>query len=62
MKKGSIEAMQVKEFTGDFINWALINQIDTFEFITKHYTRKSMRPILNTMLKQLINQFMNQKY
>ena len=62
MKKGSIEAMQVKEFTEDFINWALIHQIDIMEFLVKHYFKKSMRIVLDTMLKQMINQFMNQKY
>lgn len=62
IKKGSIEAMQVKEFTEDFINWALIHQIDSFEFIVEHYSRKSMRLVLDTMLKQLINQFMQQKH
>ena len=62
MKKGSIEAMQVKEFTEDFINWALIHQIDSFEFIVEHYSKKAMRLVLDIMLKQLISEFMNQKY
>lgn len=62
MKKGSIEAMTAKEFTEDFINWSLSHQIDLMQFISKHYSTKSMRPVLDNMLKQLINEFMTQKH
>lgn len=62
MKKGSIEAMQAEEFTTDFINWALTYNLETFNFIVDFYPKKSMRPILDTMLRQLVGQFMSQKY
>ena len=61
MKKGSIESMQLKEFTQDFINWALRNQLETMEFIVKHYDKMSMRIILNEMIRQMINEFIGKK-
>ncbi|KKL62333.1 hypothetical protein LCGC14_2186220 [marine sediment metagenome] len=62
MKKGSIEAMNLKQFSADFINWALTHQLESMEFIVKHYSKKSMRIILDEMLRQMISQFMSQKY
>ena len=61
MKKGSIEAMQVKEFTTDFINWALTHHQGMMDFLVGNYTTRSMRRILDVTIKQMINEFMNQK-